>query len=165
MIFNDIGIQVPRVLIPRPGTDLNLWAVIACDQYTSQPDYWEKVRKMVGDSPSTLHLIMPEIDLNAPERDRRIQNIHKSMQHYLERDLFSALEPGFILVDRATPHAASRKGLIVGIDLECYDYREGARSLARSTEGTIMDRLPPRIEIRKHASIELPHIMVLIDDP
>jgi len=165
MIFNDIGIQVPRVLIPRPDTDLNLWAVIACDQYTSQPDYWKKVRKLVGNSPSTLHLIMPEIDLDAPERDRRIRNIHKTMQHYLDKELYLTLNPGFILVDRATPHATSRKGLIVGLDLECYDYREGAKSLARSTEGTIMDRLPPRIEIRKHAPIELPHIMVLIDDP
>lgn len=168
MNFAAIGLQVPTILLPQPGTDMSQWAVIACDQYTSAPEYWEKVSANVGESPSTLHLIYPEVFLEEDEdtANRRIAAINAAMQHYLHAGILQAeAQPGFILVDRQTSAVPSRQGLVVALDLEQYDYRAGATTLIRATEGTILDRLPPRIKVRQGASIELPHIMVLIDDP
>jgi hypothetical protein len=145
--------------------DLKLWAVIACDQYTSQPDYWQAVEQLVGEHPSTLHLTFPEIYLEAPGQDERIRHINETMRRYLDEGVLVARKPGFMLIDRQTCRAPSRKGLVVALDLEQYDLREGSRTLIRATEGTIVERLPPRIKVRENAAIELPHIMVLIDDP
>lgn len=163
--FEKLGVKIPEILLPAEGTNLSKWAVIACDQYTSQPDYWENVRREVGSEPSTLNLIFPEIYLKDDDRDSRIENINKTMRQYLEDGVLEPQKPGFILVDRNTPCAPSRKGLIVAVDLECYDYTAGSRTLIRATEGTVLDRIPPRVRIREHADIELPHIMVLVDDP
>ena len=168
MNFTAIGLNIPSILLPKPGTDMSKWAVIACDQYTSEPEYWEKVSATVGANPSTLNLIFPEVYLEEAEADaeRRIAGINTTMQHYLDAGILQEeAQPGFILVDRQTCAVPSRKGLVVALDLEAYDYREGATTLIRATEGTILDRLPPRIKVRQGASIELPHIMVLIDDP
>ncbi len=163
--FDKIGLRVPTVLLPKPGIDLSKWAVIACDQYTSDPGYWERVRDQVGLDPSTLNLIFPEVYLEAEGTEARIAAINGAMDGYLADGTLQAQPPGFILVDRKTAEAPSRKGLIVALDLESYDYTEGSTSLTRATEGTILDRLPPRIRVREKAPIELPHIMVLIDDP
>ncbi len=163
-ILESVALHVPTILIPRPGIDLSKWAVIACDQYTSQPEYWQQAADFVGDSPSTLHMILPEVYLDR-NTDEQVANINRSMQACLDQGLLVAQPPGFILIDRQTPHAASRKGLVVGLDLECYDYRAGSNSLIRASEGTIVERLPPRISVRRDAPLELPHIMVLIDDP
>lgn len=168
MDFAAIGLNIPSILLPKPGTDMSKWAVIACDQYTSEPAYWEKVSATVGANPSTLNLIFPEVYLEEAEAEagRRISRINATMQHYLDTGILQEeAQPGFILVDRQTCFVPSRKGLVVALDLEDYDYREGATTLIRATEGTILDRLPPRIKVRQGASIELPHIMVLIDDP
>lgn len=168
MSFAAIGLKVPTILLPKAGTDMSKWAVIACDQYTSEPEYWEKVSAEVGTSPSTLNLIFPEVYLEEAEADaeRRIAAINRTMQRYLDDGtLREEAQPGFILVDRQTCAVPSRKGLVVALDLDAYDYRDGATTLIRATEGTILDRLPPRIKVRQGASIELPHIMVLIDDP
>jgi hypothetical protein len=165
MVFDTIALQVPNILLPRKGVNLQHWAVIACDQYTSDPEYWEKLKRNIGDSPSTLNLIYPEIYLNEPHPESRIAAINSSMQQYLEQGILEEQPPGFLLIDRETAEVPSRKGLMVALDLEAYDYNEGASSLIRATEGTILDRLPPRIRVRKNAPIELPHIMVLIDDP
>lgn len=168
MSFAAIGLKAPTILLPKAGIDMSKWAVIACDQYTSEPAYWEKVRVNVGSSPSTLNLIFPEVFLEEDEADadRRVDAINASMQHYLADGILQAeAKPGFILVDRQTSAVPSRQGLVVALDLEQYDYRAGATTLIRATEGTILDRLPPRIKVRQAASIELPHIMVLIDDP
>ena len=168
MDFAAIGLSIPFILLPKPGIDMSKWAVIACDQYTSAPEYWEKVSATVGKSPSTLNLIFPEVYLEEAEADaeRRITGINATMQHYLDAGILQEeAQPGFILVDRQTCAVPSRKGLVVALDLEAYDYRDGATTLIRATEGTILDRLPPRIKVRQGASIELPHIMVLIDDP
>ncbi len=161
----DIGLKAPNILLPREGVDLTKWAVVACDQYTSQPDYWKQVEDEVGDSPSTLNTVFPEVYLEEPDGDARIERINKAMETYLEEGILEDQGPGFILLDRKTSHVESRKGLIVSLDLEKYDYKVGSQSLIRATEGTIEDRLPPRVKIRKNAKIELPHIMVLIDDP
>lgn len=164
-LFKELGIHIPEILLPAKGTDLTKWSVIACDQYTSQPDYWQKVNEEVGNSPSTLKLTFPEIYLKDDDKDTRINNINETMVQYISQGILEPQKPGFILVDRSTPHAKSRKGLILAVDLECYDYRAGSQTLIRATEGTVLDRIPPRVKIRENAPIELPHIMLLIDDP
>lgn len=165
MNFEDIGLHVPTILLPWQGTSFKKWAVVACDQYTWQPQYWKQVADYTHGAPSTLNLVFPEVYLEARGRSQRIQEIHQSMERYLEEGILVPGKPGFVLVDRQTSQAASRKGLIVALDLEHYDYHEGAKTLIRTTEGTLVERLPPRIEIRENAPIEVPHIMVLIDDP
>ena len=166
MNFDKIGLQVPEILLPNKNINLQKWAVVACDQYTSQPDYWDAVAAEVGDSPSTLKVIFPEVYLEDSDGDQRIENINKEMQHYLDEGVIEAMpQKGFVLVDRKTSQVPSRKGLVVALDLEQYDFNKGSQTLIRATEGTIVDRLPPRVKVRQDAAIELPHIMVLIDDP
>lgn len=164
-LFEKLGITVPEIMLPCKGTDLAKWAVIACDQYTSQPEYWEKVRREVGGSPSTLNMIFPEVYLRDGGSEARINRINETMEHYMDNGVLKPLGPGFILVERNTPLASSRKGLILAVDLERYDYRKGSRALIRATEETVLDRIPPRVKIRENALVELPHIMLLIDDP
>ena len=165
MNFEKIALHVPAILLPKEGIDLSKWAVVACDQYTSQPDYWERVRQFAGDSPSTLKLTLPEVYLESPDVDGRIASINKEMEACMSQGILAAQQPGFMLVERTTAQGKVRKGLIAALDLEHYDYTREATTLIRATEGTIIDRLPPRIKVREHAPIELPHIMVLIDDP
>ncbi|HVN53880.1 MAG TPA: DUF1015 domain-containing protein [Anaerolineaceae bacterium] len=161
--FPSIGVQIPRVYLPRPGIDLTRWAVIACDQFTSQPEYWYQVEKLVGSNPSTYHLILPEVFLGTGEEKQPIHSIQATMHSYLDGGL---LEPrdGFIYVERMVD-GKTRRGLVLALDLERYDYTKGSTSLIRATEGTIVERLPPRMKIREGACLELPHILVLIDDP
>ena len=161
--ISDIGIQIPQLYLPKPGTDLTKWAVIACDQFTSQPEYWKDVETIVGDAPSTLKLTFPEVYLEKPGGEERIRNIQTTMRKYMDEGI---LEPhdGLIYVER-TVDGKTRKGLVLCLDLEAYDYTKGSSSLIRATEGTIVDRLPPRMKIREGALLELPHILVLIDDP
>ena len=161
--IRDIGIQIPQVYLPKPGTDLTKWAVIACDQFTSEPEYWNQVGKIVGEAPSTLNLIFPEIHLEKPDAEQRIQNIQSTMRRYLDEGILQPQE-GLIYVER-TVAGKTRKGIILALDLEHYDYAKGSSSLIRATEGTILERLPPRMKIREGAALELPHILVLIDDP
>lgn len=161
----DLGIQIPAVLVPAAHIDLSKWAVIACDQYTSNPEYWAEVRRQIGDSPSTLDLILPEVYLDDPEVETKIQQINGRMQTFLAEKILVPLAPGLVLLDRRTAHVPSRKGLLLAVDLEKYDYKQGAKSLIRPTEETIADRLPPRIKIREGGILEVPHIMLLLDDP
>lgn len=161
--FLEIGVQIPEILLPKPEIDLAKWAVIACDQFTSQPEYWQQVERFVGEAPSTLHLTLPEIFLESPDVAQRIGRIHASMQDYLDRNILQAHQ-GILLVERSV-NGSTRHGILLALDLECYDYQQGSQSLIRATEGTIFERLPPRIRIRQNAPLELPHILVLIDDP
>ena len=161
--YNDIAIQSPRIYLPRPEVDLEKWAVIACDQFTSQPEYWHKVEDIVGKEPSSLNLIFPEVYLDRSGSDQRIQQIQKTMQDYLAEGLLVPHD-GMVYVERQVG-GKTRKGLVLALDLEHYDYNEGSQSLIRATEGTIIERLPPRMRIREGARLELPHILVLIDDP
>ena len=162
-IISDIGIQIPQVYLPKPSVDLKKWAVIACDQFTSEPEYWNQVEKIVGDAPSTFNLTFPEVYLEKPGAENRIQNIQASMRKYLDAGILQARE-GLIYVER-TVAGKTRKGILLALDLERYDYTKGSSSLIRASEGTIVERLPPRIKIREGAALELPHILVLIDDP
>ena len=142
-IISDIGIQIPQVYLPKPGTDLKKWAVIACDQFTSEPEYWHEVEKIVGDAPSTLNLTFPEVHLEKEGGDQRIQNIQSAMRKYMDDGILQPRD-GLIYVER-TVAGKTRKGVILCLDLERYDYTKGSSSLIRATEGTIVDRLPPRI--------------------
>ena len=164
MYENKIGVLVPNVMLPPKGTDFSKWAVVACDQYTSQPEYWEQARALIGDAPSTLDLILPEAFLGKPDEQDRINAINKHMREYMENGVLTTLPQGFVLV-RRTAAGNTRNGLVLALDLECYDYNKGSTSLIRATEATIVSRIPPRLRIREGAPVELPHILVLIDDP
>jgi hypothetical protein len=157
------GVQIPTVLLPRPGTDLRKWAVIACDQFTSEPEYWAEADAFVGDAPSTLRITLPEVYLEDEDVETRIRSIKETMTRYLDDGLFEPFE-GIVLVER-TVAGKTRHGLMLALDLEHYDYSKGSTSLIRATEGTILERIPPRVRIRSGAPLELPHILVLIDDP
>jgi hypothetical protein len=161
-IFDSLAISIPEILLPAKGIDLTKWPVIACDQYTSEPEYWEKVEAFVGQAPSTLHLIYPEVYLNTPDKEARIARIQAKMKEYLSQGIFQSVE-GMLYVERETAHGW-RKGLLLGVDLDKYDYNPKASSLIRATEGTILERIPPRVKIREGAALEVPHIMILVDD-
>lgn len=160
---NDIGICVPELMMPAKGVELTKWACVACDQYTSQPDYWNKVEQIVGDSPSTLRLMLPEIYLEKEGEAERIVNIRKAMRDYMAEGILENRGEGFVFTRRSVD-GKTRNGLVVALDLECYDYSKGSTTLIRATEGTIVERIPPRLKIREGAPLELPHILVLIDD-
>lgn len=162
-IYNSIGVQTGGLLLPSSEIDLRKWAVIACDQFTSQPEYWQQVSNLVGGSPSTYHMILPEVYLNTPEETARIISTRETMQKYWQTGIFKEVG-GLILVERSVA-GKTRYGLMLSLDLERYDFNKGSQSLIRATEGTILDRLPPRIRIRQGAPLELPHILVLVDDP
>ena len=161
--YPSVGIQVADILLPNATIDLSKWATIACDQFTSQPQYWQQVADIVANSPSTYHLILPEVYLNSPEETKRLQSTQAAMREYLDRQIFETYT-GMILVERSVA-GKTRHGLMLALDLEKYDFSVGSQSLIRATEGTILDRLPPRIRIREGAPLEIPHILVLIDDP
>ena len=155
--------RLPKILLPRGGIDLRKWAVIACDQYTSEPGYWEKVAREVGDAPSTLNLIFPEVNLGAADATSRIRRIQDTMRSYLSNRVFDERD-GAIYVERTLGNRI-RRGLMLELDLEQYDFTSKSASPIRPTEGTMVERLAPRIEVRRGAELELPHILVLIDDP
>lgn len=165
MNFAPIGLHIPTLLLPRPGVDLSSWAVVACDQYTSQPEYWARVEALVGAAPSTLRLILPEVYLGAADEAQRIAAIQETMQRYLTDGVLVPQPPGLMRIERETARGRIRRGLIAALDLEHYDFNPGAKTLIRPTEGTILERLPPRVRVRERAPLELPHVMVLIDDP
>jgi len=165
VVFDDIGVMVPQVIMPQADVDMSKWAVIACDQYTAEKSYWQRVHATVGESPSMLHLIYPEVYLPEKRDTEYINGIREKMHEYESNKVFETLSPGFVLVDRKTPSVASRKGLVVALDLELYSFEKGSQSLIRATEATIEERLPPRIAVREKATVESPHILVLLDDP
>lgn len=155
------AIKIPQILLPA-SADMTLWAVNACDQFTSDGEYWKQVESLVGDAPSTLKLIYPEIYLkDRPEE--RIAGINAEMRRYLDEGVFKELEEGMILVERTTK-SGTRTGIVLAIDLEEYDFAVGSKAPIRSTEATIMERIPPRVKIRRDAPVELPHVMLLYND-
>ena len=159
----EVGIKIPEILLPKRTINDQKWAVIACDQFTSEPEYWQQVEEIVGAAPSTYHMILPEVFLGTPEEENRIETTQVVMEEYLQSGIFNQMND-FIYVLR-TINGQTRRGLMVCLDLEHYDYNKGAQTLIRATEGTILDRLPPRIRIRENAPLECPHILVLFDDP
>lgn len=160
-----LGLRIPELLLPQPGVRLDRWSVVACDQYTSDQAYWDQVQAVVGDSPSALRLVLPEIYLERPDVPARVAKIHAHMQDYLQQEVLVSKGECLVYVRRTTAHSGTREGLLVAVDLERYDYSPGSKSLIRATEGTIVERIPPRLAVRSQAPLELPHIMVLLEDP
>lgn len=158
-----IGAAPADILLPAPGIDLRKWAVVACDQFTSQKEYWKSVEEETAGVPTTDSLIFPECYLEDGDRAERIVRINRAMEDYLEKDVFTEYKQCFILVERTT-ESGSRFGLMAALDLDKYSYAPDSKTPIRATEGTILSRIPPRKEIRKNAPLELPHIMVLISD-
>ena len=163
-IFDKLGFYPANILLPK-GCDMKKWAVVACDQFTSEPEYWESVEQQVGDAPSTLRLILPEAKLKDPNVDEYISGINASMYAYLEGGVFEELTDSLIYIERQQTDGKIRHGLIGMVDLEAYDFTPGSGALIRATEGTVLDRIPPRAKVRRNAPIELPHVMLLIDNP
>ena len=161
--FAKYGLALPDILLPKKGCNLNHWAVVACDQYTSEEEYWTKLSDEIGEDPSTLRIIYPEVYLERDDKEDRIKKINETMNEYIKSGLFEEYRNSFILTERKT-QSGTRYGLIAALDLEAYDYSKESKTLIRATEGTILSRIPPRKEIRKAAKLELPHILVLISD-
>lgn len=154
------------ILIPKLDSEgMEKWAVVACDQYTGEPDYWKAVSETVGNAPSALNLILPEIYLEEADCEKRIEKINAVMAEYLQKGLFEEYKDCFVLTKRTQADGRLRAGLVGCIDLEMYDYNKGSKSQVRATEATVTSRIPPRVKIRMNAPLELPHIMILIDDP
>ena len=162
--FEKLGFYPADILLPK-NADMNKWAVVACDQFTSEPEYWQRVEKTVGDAPSTLRLILPEANLKAPNVDEFIADINSSMDSYLKGDVFETLKDSLIYIERSQSDGKIRHGLIGMVDLDQYDFTPGSGALIRATEGTVLERIPPRAKVRRNAPIELPHVMLLIDNP
>ena len=162
--FERLGFYPADILLPKDA-DMTKWAVVACDQFTSQPEYWQAVEETVGDAPSTLRLILPEAKLNEPDVDAHIAAINTAMQDYLDRGIFRTLTDSLIYIERVQSDGKVRHGLIGMVDLDQYDFTPGSGALIRATEGTVLSRIPPRVRVRQDAPIELPHVMLLIDDP
>lgn len=158
-----IAIKPVDILLPR-SADYSKWAVVACDQFTSQPDYWDKLDKLVGENKSTLRLIYPEVYLGEENADGRIADIHNTMLRYLEDGVFEEYKNTFVLIKRKTAFGNERLGLILGIDLEDYCFTHPSHAQIRSTEDVVMDRIPPRLRIREGAPLELPHVILLLND-
>ncbi|MDE5583682.1 MAG: DUF1015 family protein [Ruminococcus sp.] len=162
--LNTTAFHNADILIPK-NTDMKKWAVVACDQYTSEPEYWNGVYSTVGDAPSSLNLILPEIYLENNDVSERIENIHSCMDKYISDGIFTEYKNAMIYVERTQSDGIVRRGIVGAIDLEEYDFSNGSTSEVRATEATVVERIPPRIKVRQGATLEIPHIMILIDDP
>ncbi len=155
----------PHILLPKEGTDMHAYSVIACDQFTSQIEYWNDLRDMVGNKLSTFHMIYPEAYLKNTNQEQYIKTINQNISDYLDKNLLVDMGECFVLVERTTDYGVRRLGLVISIDLEEYSYKRGVTCSIKASEATIEDRIFPRLKIRKDAPIELPHTLVLFDDP
>ncbi|MBO5068024.1 MAG: DUF1015 family protein, partial [Clostridia bacterium] len=155
----ETGLKADNILLPNVE-DMSAWACIACDQFTSEKEYWDELKQTVSGKRTTLDLTLPEIYLE-DDAPSRIAKINANIKQYLADGVFNKLDKGFILTIRKTPFVEKRIGLMVAIDLEKYEYSPKSDALIRATEGTIEERIPPRLKIRKDADVEFPHVMVL----
>ena len=151
------------ILLPPQVTEK--WPVIACDQFTSEPEYWKAAGEFVGDSPSTLKITLPEVWLTSSDVEKRTEAVNSEMKKYLASGVLTEYKNAVVYVERTQPDGRVRRGVVGMVDLSEYDYTPGAKTMIRATEGTVLSRIPPRVKIRKDAPLELPHIMILIDDP
>lgn len=151
------------ILLPQ-NVDMSKWAVVSCDQFTSEPKYWQSLAEYIGGAKSTLDLIFPEVYLGDNDAER-IEKINAAMESYLSEGVFKTIKNSYVLVERITASGVRRVGIIGMVDLEDFDFSANAKSVIRPTEGVVPSRIPPRLKIRENASLELPHIMLLVDDP
>lgn len=162
-----MAFQRADILLPKFSADsqkMKKWSVVACDQYTSEPDYWKSVSDCVGDSKSTLSLTVPEIYLNDEDIQDRIKKTNATMAQYMAEEVFAEYKNTYVFVERTLANGVKRLGIVGMVDLEDYDYAKDSQTKIRATEGTVISRIPPRLKVRSEALIELPHIMLLIDD-
>lgn len=152
------------ILLPEAGTDMTKWAAVACDQFSAQPEYWEEMSAYVGEAPSALRLMLPEAYLHAPDVEERKQALCRNMENYLAGNVFREIPDSYILVERTLPNGKVRMGLVGKLDLEAYDWTPGSSSPVRSTEATVPERLPTRVELRQRTALEMPHIVLFMDD-
>ena len=162
-VWEHLGLRGADILLPK-GCDLYKWAVVACDQFTSQPAYWRQAEEVVGDAPSALRLMLPEGELGAADVEGRIRRINAAMDDCLRREQFALHSDAMFYIERTQSDGLIRRGVLAAIDLEHYDFTPGSGALIRATEGTVMERIPPRVRVRENAPLELPHVMLLIDD-
>ena len=162
--FDKLPFKPADILLPR-DCDYDKWSVVACDQYTSQPEYWQRVEERVGRAPSALRLILPESSLDGPHVEMDIMEINSTMSRYVREGRFKTLPGAMVYVERTLSDGRVRRGLVGMADLNAYDYEPGSDALIRATEGVVMSRIPPRVAVRKNAPVELPHVMLLTDDP
>ncbi|MDD3164677.1 MAG: DUF1015 domain-containing protein [Oscillospiraceae bacterium] len=151
------------ILLPK-NQSMEKWAVVACDQFSSQPEYWARVRAATQGVPSSMHMILPEADLGTAREAEETEKINQNMQAYLESGVFTTYRSAYVYVERTLDSGLVRRGLVGMVDLDAYDYTPGSGSAIRATEGTVAARIPPRVRVRKNAPIELPHILMLADD-
>lgn len=161
--FEGLPFGPADILLPKTG--LNAWSVVACDQYTSQPEYWQRVEQTVGEKPSALRLILPESKLEGPGVADSIAKVNDAMEQYLAEGIFAEYPDTLIYVERRLRDGKIRRGLVGCLDLSAYDFTPGSRAPIRATEGTVLSRIPPRVAVRENAAIELPHVLLLTDDP
>jgi len=159
MIFSKADILLPK------NCDMTKWGTVACDQYTSEPEYWQGVQEFTEGSISAYNLILPEVYLEDADVDDKIKKLNDNMRSYIDSDVFKSLGECYIYVERTLKNGAVRRGVVGAIDLEEYDYSKGSTTKVRATEKTVVERIPPRLKVRENAPIELPHIMILVDDP
>ncbi|MDR2521526.1 MAG: DUF1015 domain-containing protein, partial [Spirochaetaceae bacterium] len=162
----DAALAVPEILLPSKTIELAKWPVVACDQFTQERSFWDECAAGVGDAPSALHLVLPEVYLEDADCAARIAAIRRNMARYLQHgdgDVFDWPRNAGVFVERETRHGV-RRGLVIAVDLEKYDWRGGSTSMIRASEDTIQERLPPRMEIRRGAPLEIPHVILLIND-
>ncbi|MBE6831183.1 MAG: DUF1015 domain-containing protein [Ruminococcaceae bacterium] len=152
------------ILLPKDVPTEN-WCVVACDQYTSQPEYWQEAKKAAGDYPSTYHMVYPECYLETTDAEQYAAGINAAMERYLSDGVFREIKNSYLYVERILADGKLRRGVMMALDLEQYRYEAGSKTPIRATEGTVLERIPPRVKIRRGAPLELPHIMILIDDP
>ena len=160
----EIPFKAGDILIPKKNINMTKWSVVACDQYTSEPEYWNEVNNIVGNEPSTLNITLPEIYLEGNDVDERIENINKNMVKMVNENIFDEYKDSMIYLERTQSDGKIREGLMGIVDLEDYSYEKGSQTLIRATEKTVIERIPPRMKVRENALLELPHIMILIDD-
>ena len=161
-MFSDLCARPGIFYLPGKEDNMNLWPVIACDQYTAQKDVWQRAYDLAGDQPSALRLIIPEAYLD--ESDQRVPQVQAAMEEYLQSGVLKEAVRGMVLVERTTQSGA-RLGMVLTVDLEAYDFAADSKSEIRPTEGTIVSRIPPRQKVRRKAKLELSHILLLCDDP
>ncbi|MBQ0025973.1 MAG: DUF1015 domain-containing protein [Lachnospiraceae bacterium] len=160
--FSGLPFMPADILLPSAGFEH--WSVIACDQFTSEPEYWQETAEIVGGSPSSLHLILPEASLGKPDTEEHIDKINATMREYLAQGIFTEYKNSLIYVERTQTDGRIRRGIVGQIDLAEYDFTPGSAAQIRATEGTVIERIPPRAAVRRGAALELPHVMLLIDD-
>ncbi|MDD6800831.1 MAG: DUF1015 domain-containing protein [Firmicutes bacterium] len=157
-----IPFEAADILLPAAGFEK--WATIACDQFTSEPEYWREVENEVSDAPSCLRITLPEVYLTEPDVGARIESINRTMNEYLDEGIFKEYKNAMILVERTLADGRTRRGVVGAVRLDSYSFEAGAKPPIRPTEGTVLSRIPPRVKIRENAPLELPHVMLLIDD-